>query len=160
MNRIFEKTLELPCSAAEAFAWHERPDALTKLIPPGDPVRVADHQPGLQGAIGDGARVVLAIGTWPFRMRWIAVHEGYHAGRQFVDVQVHGPFAFWRHTHSFEPTGSRSCVLRDHVEYRLPLGFLGDAVAHAFVQKKIEGMFAWRHKVTARELSGNIGLNE
>ena len=153
MRHVFEKSLSLPCSAAQAFAWHERPDALGELIPPNDPVRVIEHQPGKQGSIGDGARVVLAIGKWPFQIRWVAVHEGYVAGQQFVDKQVRGPFAFWRHTHSFEATGERSCMLKDHVEYRLPLGLFGSILAHGLVRKKIERMFVWRHAVTARELN-------
>ncbi len=158
MTRIFEKTLPLPCSAQEAFRWHERPDALEKLIPPGDPVRVREHRRGKQGWIGDGARVILEIGRWPFRMQWVAVHDGYLSGERFVDTEAHGPFAFWRHTHAFRALGPNACELIDHVEYRLPLGWLGDAIAHALVEKKIESMFAWRHEVTARELSGNISV--
>ncbi len=152
MRHIFTKQLRLPRSAHDVFAWHEQPESLTKLIPPGDPVRVTDHRPGKQGPLGDGARVVLELGRRPLRMRWVAVHEGFIPDRRFIDVQVHGPFAFWRHTHSITPAGDAACVLEDHVEYELPLGVLGDSVAHRFVRAKIEHMFEWRHQVTFRSL--------
>ncbi len=158
MNRVFEKSLALSCSAGEAFAWHERPDALDQLIPPGAPVRVVERHPGEhklgeQGSIRDGARVVMAIGPGFLHMLWVAVHEGYRSGQQFVDVQVRGPFAYWRHTHLFRDVEAGGCEMTDHVDYRLPMGLLGDVVAHRFVEKKIDAMFAWRHEATRRALS-------
>ncbi len=144
----FIKRLALPRSAADVFAWHEQPGALIKLIPPGDPVQLVEHTPGKQGPIGDGARVVLALGAAPFQLRWVAVHEGYIPQRQFIDVQVKGPFAFWRHTHRFSETGEQSCILEDHVEYQLPFGALGDMAAHRGVRARVERMFAWRHRAT------------
>ena len=156
MRHSFVKSISLPRSAHEVFAWHEEPDALEKLIPPGDPVKVIERVPGTQGPIGDGARVTLLVGVWPLRIRWIAVHEGYIRDRQFIDVQVHGPFACWRHTHTIVPTGEGTSVLTDHVEYSLPLAFLGDAVAHRFVRSRIERMFSWRHRVTVSELSKGL----
>ena len=92
------------------------------------------------------------MGRWPIRKRWVAVHEGYISDRQFIDVQVHGPFAFWRHTHSITPLSEDACVLQDHVEYELPMGGLGDALGHGMVRAKLKRMFAWRHKVTSDSL--------
>jgi ligand-binding SRPBCC domain-containing protein len=152
MRHLYVKRLGLARSAHDVFAWHERPDSLQKLIPPRDPVRVVDHRPGKQGAIGDGARVVLELGRWPLRKRWVAVHEGFIPDRQFIDVQVHGPFAFWRHTHSIIPSADGACVLEDRVEYELPMGALGEAVARGLVRGKIKELFAWRHRVTFQSL--------
>ncbi len=150
----FTQSLRLPRSAHEVFAWHEQPGTLAKLISPGDPVRVVEHQAGRQGPLGDGARVILRIGYWPLVIHWVAIHEGYEPGRQFIDVQVRGPFAFWRHTHTITGEGSDAALLTDHVEYALPLGKVGNAVAHRAVRVRIEKMFEWRHKVTADELAG------
>ncbi len=35
----FVKTLDLPASAEEVFAWHEAPGAFERLTPPREPVR-------------------------------------------------------------------------------------------------------------------------
>jgi uncharacterized protein len=148
IRHLFVKKLQLPRPAHEVFAWHEEPGALEKLVPPTDPMRIAEHTAGLQGPLGDGARLVLELGRGPFKLRWVAEHEGYIKDRQFVDVQTHGPFAFWRHTHLFTPRGERASVLEDRVEYALPLHMVGDLVAHDMVRAKISRMFEWRHRAT------------
>jgi ligand-binding SRPBCC domain-containing protein len=43
----------------------------------------------------------------------------------FVDEQVAGPFARWRHAHHFEPDGAGGTVMRDVVDFAAPLGLLG-----------------------------------
>jgi ligand-binding SRPBCC domain-containing protein len=132
--------------AADVYAWHALPDALEQLTPPGDHIEVVERT----GGIERGARVVLRFGRWPFRMRWVAVHQDYEPGHYFSDIQVSGPFAYWKHTHAFKPEGSAACILEDKVEYALPYGFLGRWVAGSFVRRKLEQMFNHRHAVTAR----------
>jgi len=41
-------------------------------------------------------------------------------------------------------------ILRDEVDYALPLGALGQWVAGGFVARQIERMFAYRHATTKR----------
>jgi ligand-binding SRPBCC domain-containing protein len=135
------------------FHWHELPGAFEKLVPPGEPVRVLTHT----GGIRDGARVELAIGPALFCLRWSAQHSGYLRNRQFRDIQVRGPFACWEHTHIFEADGPEACYLEDRVEYVLPLGFLGSWLLGRFVERKLERLFEYRHRVTREENEGAIG---
>lgn len=137
----FEYSSVIPASAAAVFAWHERPQALAELIPPGAPVKVLEHT----GGIHDGALVVLAIGWGPLRLRWFARHQDYRPGVSFVDVQERGPFTRWQHTHSFEALSPDTCRLRDHIAYALPLGLPG-----ALVKPQLERMFRYRHAITAQ----------
>ena len=148
-TEIFIHRSRIEAPAAEVYAWHALPDALERLTPPGEHVEVVERTGGLER----GARVVLRFGRWPFRRRWIAVHQDYEEGRYFSDVQLSGPFAFWKHTHTFEPDGPAACILEDRVEYALPFGFLGRWVAAGFVRKKIEKLFEYRHRTTIVELS-------
>lgn len=138
MRHVFEKTLRLPVSAARAFDWHEQPGTLQKLIPPGEPIRIVEHT----GGIRNGARVVLKMGP----IRWVAVHQGYVAGRQFQDKQASGPMRYWLHTHTFADTEG-GCVLTDHVEFELPLSPLSEVVM-PLVRRKLDSTFAYRHRVT------------
>lgn len=70
----------------------------------------------------------------------------------FVDIQVHGPYAHWRHTHTFHDRGSAT-LIRDQVLYRLPLGPLGYWVAGRLVASDVEAIFAYRAERTAALLS-------
>jgi ligand-binding SRPBCC domain-containing protein len=80
----------------------------------------------------------------------VAEHQDFEEGRYFSDVQVSGPFAYWKHTHTFEPDGPDACTLEDKVEYALPFGLLGRWVAGRYVRHTLEKMFEHRHTVTAR----------
>ncbi len=147
MKYIYERRIRIPAPAAQVFAWHEREDAFSKLIPPGEPVKLLERS----GGIRDGAKTVLLTGRWPFQLKWIAIHDTYVPGRQFRDVQQSGPFKTWAHTHQVMPDGLGACVLIDHIEYELPLGALGEKFGAKLVRRKLDAMFDWRHQVTYRE---------
>lgn len=83
------------------FAWHARAGAFERLTPPWESVRIIERE----GGIEDGARAVLEMRVGPVPVRWTARHLDGVPGRQFVDEQEGGPFAEWRHTHRFLPSG-------------------------------------------------------
>jgi uncharacterized protein len=148
-KETYVRRSRIEAPAEDVYAWHMLPEALERLTPPGEHLEVVERT----GGIEPGARVVLRFGQWPFRRRWVAEHGEYVAGRYFTDAQVSGPFALWKHTHRFEPDGPAACFLEDRVEYALPFGFLGRWFAGWFVRKKLERMFAYRHRRTALEIA-------
>jgi uncharacterized protein len=89
----------------------------------------------------------------PLNQYWVAEHRDYEEGRQFRDVQVSGPFAHWVHTHRFEPDGPSACYLEDHIEYTLPFGTLGHMGGGAFIRKKLEQTFTYRHRILRDDLA-------
>ena len=155
-TEIFIRRTRIEASAAEVYAWHALPEALERLTPPGEHIEVIERT----GGIERGARVVLRFGQWPFRRRWVAKHLDYEEGRYFSDIQVSGPFAYWKHTHTFVPDGPTACTLEDRVEYALPFGFVGRWLAGGIVRRKIEQMFEHRHKVTARLIAAEHSLHQ
>ena len=137
----------IPAPADEVFAFHERPGALERLTPPYEHVQVLRRE----GTIRDGDRTVLRMKLGPLSRRWVAEHRDYQPGRQFVDVQIRGPFEVWEHVHRVEPAGPDASVMIDEVSWRLPLGALGKAVASSMVEKRLGRMFAYRHDVLAHD---------
>ncbi len=151
----FRRTTRLPSSAALAFAWHERQGAFERLAPPWDPVRVLERHGGLRD--GDWLRLELRRG--PLRLRWRAEHRDYRPGRSFTDVQTHGPFARWRHEHSFEPDGDDACRLTDRVDYALPGGALAAVLGERALQRQLERVFAFRQRRTAADLAAHAACD-
>jgi hypothetical protein len=144
MSPVFTRRVVLPVPPEVAFDWHERPGAFARLSPPWQSVQVL----AAQGGIRDGATVTLDLGAPAGR--WSLRHEGYVAGRRFMDRQTAGPFASWLHTHDFTPAPG-GCELIDSIEYTLPLApFSG--VARGFVESQLDALFAWRHRVTRLDL--------
>ncbi|MGE3779854.1 MAG: TIGR01777 family oxidoreductase, partial [Pirellulaceae bacterium] len=145
----FEKRLELPVSPAEAFAWHERPGALDRLLPPWEPVRVLERGDGVR----NGSTVKLGQRIGPVRVEWVARHHGYQAGRVFRDTQLSGPFAAWEHRHEFESGQRGGTVLTDHIEYQVPGGSLGRLLGGGVIRRKLAHMFTYRHETTLQDLN-------
>ena len=147
-TRRFEKTTAVGVPAADLFDWHMRPGALTRLSPPWQPVEVVGELK--PPSVGD--RVSLKMGNGPLRVKWVAGHTDVEDGRSFEDVQIEGPFKVWRHRHSFEPAGEEESVLRDSIEYKLPLGALGSFFGEGFVRRSLERAFVYRHETTQADL--------
>lgn len=144
----FRKETRLPVPVEDAFAWHDRPGAFERLSPPWEKVEVLEQS----GSLEPGSRVIVRVPVGPFRLKWIAEHTGYKKNEFFRDVQVSGPFARWDHTHRFLPDGEENCLLRDEIEYALPLGILGNLFGGRGVARKLERLFAYRHRVTLQDL--------
>jgi ligand-binding SRPBCC domain-containing protein len=90
-----------------------------------------------------------------YRLKWHGLSIGWRTEIEtwkpphiLTDVQIRGPYKLWHHTHTFtaEAGGTR---MRDEVNYRLPLGFLG-ALAHKVgVRRDLERVFDFRQQAIA-----------
>ena len=142
-----ELRLELPGVTREALAGlHADPRALEWLSPPGKRVRVVERP----ARIVDGAVVVLEVAPFGVPIRWVSRIEEWRPPFGFVDVQVKGPFARWRHEHVFEEG-----ALVDRVDYEVPLAWAGGRLVDlAFVRPDLRRMFRFRHEATAARLLG------
>lgn len=126
----------------EVFAWHSRPGAIRRLMPPWQPVRVVREAPSVR----DG-EAVLAL---PGGLRWVARHDpgSFDEPRQFADVLQPplGSALRWRHTHQFAPVtgsaGHQGTLVLDIVDTPVPAAAL-------------RAMFAYRH----RQLAGDLAVH-
>jgi len=111
---------------------------------------------------GDDETEILTAGTRihasvrPFgvgpRQSWVSRITAREEGDEtayFVDVMEGGPFPEWEHTHTLYADGDET-LLRDRVEYRTPVGGLGDEAARF----GLAPMFWYRHRRTRDILDG------
>jgi len=117
-------------------------------MPPWDRVRVLRRTGTI--AVGDRTEIELRAGS--FTLGWLAEHKDSDPGRGFTDWMVRGPFASWTHRHGFDPVDPGGCRLTDDIEYRLPGGSVGQALAGSFVDERLSRSFAYRHRVTEGDL--------
>ena len=151
---LYEARTELPVGMSRAFAYHQRPGCLERLIPPWESVTIASAD----GSLEPGSRVVLKTRVFGVPLTWVAQHTRCEPPRLFADTQLSGPFANWDHEHRFDPIGDElddaaaACQLTDRIEYRLPGGGLGKLFGAGKARRTIESMFAYRHRVTRDDL--------
>lgn len=142
----FVKKSIIKAAPERVFAFHELPDAIERLVPPWENVKIV--QKADISKIGSRAILEQKIfGLIP--SQWIAEHTKYEPPHLFEDVQISGPFASWRHQHIIEPHAD-GAVLRDEIEFEPPLWIFGLIAAPVFITPKIEKMFAYRHEVTRK----------
>jgi uncharacterized protein (TIGR01777 family) len=141
MGIEYESVVDHPL--AEVFAWHARPGAMTRLVPPWHPMKVVAETPSL----ADG-RAVLAL---PGGLRWVAQHDpsGFDPPHRFVDeLSSQGPSSWparvigrWRHTHEFSQVRGGTRVY-DHVDAAVPAAVL-------------RSTFVYRHRQLAEDLAAH-----
>ncbi len=142
----FVKESHIAATPDRVFAFHESPGAFEQLTPPWESVAVESGGESIR----PGARVTLRTKLGPFSLRWVAEHTEYDPPRLFADRQLSGPFAIWFHRHRMIDDGRGGTLLRDEVDYELPLGTIGRRLAGGMVRRKLERLFDFRHEVTRR----------
>lgn len=169
----FEVKCVVPVNRHALFAYHNAPGALQRLIPPWESVQLESSDYSLE----PGSTVVLKMKLGPITLRWVAVHGDFDPPNRFEDSQQSGPFAYWHHRHLF-CDGDRSekslendvhppesgdlksakrhnpavSTLVDSIEYRVPLGKIGNFFGGRSVRRQLSAMFQYRHHVTQEDL--------
>jgi uncharacterized protein len=60
----------------------------------------------------------------------------------------------------FKQLGLSSCELEDNIEYSLPGGIIGKAIASDLIDKKLNQMFYYRHRITREDLQVHSAVNK
>ncbi|MDQ3634803.1 MAG: SRPBCC family protein [Acidobacteriota bacterium] len=142
----FVKESIIKATPEEVFAFHELPDAIERLIPPWENAEII--QKADISKIGSQAIIKQKIlGIIP--SRWVAEHTAYDPPNMFEDIQISGPFRRWQHRHIIR-SHAEGAILRDEIEYKPPLAFLGMIATPFLITPKLEKMFDYRHEVTKK----------
>jgi len=136
----------------EVFAFFGQPENLARITPTWLGFRILTPAPV---PMHQGAMIDYLITLGPLPTRWRTLITKYDPPHCFVDEQLSGPYSFWHHTHRFEPAGHGTRIV-DEIRYLLPFGPLGKLVHAVAVRRQLEGIFAHRRKVIARQFPGSI----
>lgn len=149
MDQVFTTALIVPLPRDRVFAFFAEPGNLEAITPPWLRFRIVERTtPGIE--LGTELTYRLRLHGLP--LTWRTRIEVWQPSDRFVDVQLRGPYAKWRHTHRFRDRGTGT-LLEDEVVYRLPLGRWGDRVAGRLVAKDLEAIFAYRASRTLELIS-------
>ena len=156
-NYILERTQVIERSRSETFTFYSDAFNLERITPPFLRFHILTPRPVIMQA---GAILEYELSMFGVRFHWKTLIEKWTPESSFVDVQLTGPYSLWRHTHTFEELEKNRTLVRDHVEYRVPLSILG-RVAHAiFVKYSLKKIFDYRAAATARLLALNAKLED
>jgi ligand-binding SRPBCC domain-containing protein len=92
-------------------------------------------------------------------LRWRTRIIDWTPKRQFIDLQLRGPYALWHHQHTFTPC-DEGTICTDRVTYQVPGHVVGRVMNALIVRKQLTGIFEFRRKVIAEELGWVRGVQE
>ena len=147
-------TVALP--RADVFSFFEDARNLGRITPPWLKFRILNPESIRMRA---GAEIDYAIGWMGLPMKWKTVIREYEPPHRFVDEQARGPYAYWRHEHTFEETAA-GVEIRDRVDYRLPLGVLGRIAHVVMVRRQLAEIFRYRQEAIRRIFGVNRAAKE
>lgn len=152
-----ERTQVIERSRGETFAFFGDASNLERITP-----RFLDFHmltpPPIQMQAGTLLEYKLSLLGIPFY--WKTLIEKWTPETSFVDLQLKGPYSLWRHTHTFEELTPNRTLMRDHVEYSVPLSFLGRIAHSFFVKRALNKIFDYRAEKTARLLAPESRLED
>lgn len=142
--RRFEATQLIPTPIEKLFAFFSEAQHLESMTPPRLQFALRAFPPAMQR----GATIAYRLRLHGIPIEWKTLISGWEPPYRFVDVQLHGPYTFWRHQHTFTPTRD-GVVMRDTVDYVLALAPLGNVVA-PLVDAEVRAIFDYRRTAIAK----------
>lgn len=132
--RCFDLARDVQVHARTLAATRER------VVPPGR----------TEGLLEAGDLVIFEGRHFGLRWRLSATIAQLDRPHRFVDVMVAGPFASLRHTHAFTSLEDGATLMRDHLEWRSPLGWLGAAADRLALRAHLAGILRQRAQALQR----------
>ena len=150
---ILPREQSIPLPVHEVFEFFARPENLQTITPAWLDFRILETPRALR----KGSLIRYALRWRGIPLRWTTEITEWDPPHGFVDTQVSGPYALWRHVHRFAPDGSNTRIY-DVVSYILPFWALGAVVHRAFVARDLRSIFDYRQRRVQELLrAGNGG---
>jgi|ERR1700722_7806979 ligand-binding SRPBCC domain-containing protein len=136
-----ERLQVVPIPLDQAFEFFANPRNLERLTPDLVHFQFLKAPPE---KVSPGTILEYRLRIYGVPVKWRTRIDSVQAPAQFVDVQESGPYASWRHTHSFRALDATHTEIRDQVEFAMPLGPLGEIAYRVLVARSLQQIFDYR----------------
>jgi ligand-binding SRPBCC domain-containing protein len=143
MYRLYREQ-QLNCTIETAWEFFSSPHNLSQITPQSMNFVVLSES---SDAISEGMEIDYTVSpVLGIPMKWKTVISQVEDYKSFTDFQKEGPYKHWNHFHEFIPN-DHGVLMKDTVDYELPMGFLGKIAHQLFVKEKIKNIFDFRYRV-------------
>lgn len=146
----FQTTQIVPADICEVFDFFSDARNLEAITP----AMLRFQIDKISGAMQRGTIIDYRLRLRGAPLKWKTLITEWNAPHGFVDVQLHGPYASWRHEHRFTPV-KNGVEISDTVEYLLPFAPLG-TIAFGLVRRDVEAIFRHRESVIAQHFHNTL----
>ncbi|CAM4095995.1 SRPBCC family protein [Flavobacterium antarcticum] len=143
--KIYSKSSKqnIPISIDEAWAFLSNPRNLKEITPSYMGFNIIS---GADRAMYPGQLIqYIVTPIMGIKAKWVTEITHVEHKKYFVDEQRFGPYAFWHHKHFIReiPGGVE---MEDIIDYKVPMGILGQLVHPFLVQPKLDEIFEYKRK--------------
>lgn len=137
------KKQNLPISVDEAWEFLSDPKNLKTITPDymGFHILSGADRPMYPGQIIQ----YIVTPVLDIKTKWVTEITHVKDKQYFVDEQRFGPYALWHHKHFIKAIDG-GVEMEDIVDYKVPMGILGQMVHPFLVKPKLEEIFNYRTK--------------
>jgi ligand-binding SRPBCC domain-containing protein len=146
---VLERELVVPASLHETFSFFEDPRNLARITPPWMGFEIITRNLEMR----EGLEIDYRFRWLGLPLTWKTLISAYDPPHMFVDEALRSPYALWRHRHDFMPCAAGTLV-RDHVDYALPLGPFGRIANRLLVQRQLAEIFDYRQRTISGLIAG------
>jgi ligand-binding SRPBCC domain-containing protein len=137
------KKQRLPITLDVAWEFLCNPANLSKLTPPEMNMKIIS---GSDRPMYAGQVLQYSVTPLPgFKTKWVSEITQFENKQYFVDLQLYGPYAFWHHKHFIHEIDG-GVEMEDIIDYKVPLGILGQLVHPVLVKPKLDSIFEFRRE--------------
>ena len=134
----------LPIDKRKAWDFFSSPQNLSIITPPEMDFKILSKLN--QEGIYEGMKIDYSVKPlWGITVRWQTEIIKVQKDNYFTDIQLKGPYKTWEHTHTFSEVPG-GVLMYDVVKYKLPLGFIGNAMNSILIKRKIKSIFDYRKR--------------
>ena len=135
----------LPIGLDQAWDFFSTPKNLDKITPSEMNFNITNNPPD---KTYPGQIITYKIGILPFvKSNWVTEITQLKDKEFFVDEQRFGPYAMWHHEHHFEKISETETLMIDLLNFKMPLGAIGDLIAGKIVLNKVKFIFESRFNI-------------
>ena len=141
---------KIPAPLPEVFAFFSVANNLNRITPDWMKFQIVQQT---DAEMKTGTLIYYKLVWKGLPMKWTTRIEEWQPPAYFVDVQLRGPYHLWRHKHTFELCDGGT-LMRDTVEYALPMGWWGEIIAGKQVRRDVDRIFDFRAQEISRLFGG------
>ena len=132
---------KLPISIEKAWDFFSNPKNLKDITPQEMSFEIIS---GADKSIYPGQIIQYNVSPiFGIKLRWVTEITHVVQNKYFVDEQRFGPYSLWHHKHFFKKIKG-GILMEDIVDYKIPLGWMGQLAHFVFVKNKLNKIFKYR----------------
>jgi ligand-binding SRPBCC domain-containing protein len=109
--------------------------------------------------LGQDSMIEYTIRWMGVPVRWKTRIIDWTPPRQFIDLQIKGPYALWHHQHTYA-AGEEGTICTDRVLYKLPGWLIGRATHAMVVRRQLLAIFRHRRQFVGGQLGWVRGVRD